>query len=213
MQFLRRAHLPRFLGRTGARSLLTCISLTVCRFLSNTHLPVGSFPSVLQNRRQNVFTLLKHVLLFISHFRYKKAIFISPAARLECGSEEDALEHCAAAGRRFCFGWCKRSMSWHLFLSDSKANFSGLLSGPVLLGMHPKANPVEMFRSGGRSKLAKTGRRGECLCLFFRNFCALTKFFQFILPLGGCRVVWGLHWADQKSSLSYFCYHPDPSPG
>lgn len=87
--------------------------------------------------------------------------------------------------------------------SVSKANFPGLLSSPVLLGMHPKPNPAEMFRSGGRSKLAKTGRRGECLCLFFRNLYALTKFLQFILPLGGCWVVWDLHWLDRPEKQPF----------
>lgn len=162
MQFFRAAHLPSLLGRAGAQSMLMCVTLTLCRFLSTVHLPTG----ILQNRRQSASTLLKHVLLFISHFRYKKAIFISPAARLECGSKEDALEHCAAAGRRFCFGWCKRSMSWHLFFSDPKANFPGLLSSPVLLGMHPKPNPVANFRTGGRSKLAKTKERWMLVSLF-----------------------------------------------
>lgn len=160
-----------------------------------------------------MFTLLKYVLLFISYFRYKKAIFISPAARLEHGSAEDALEHRAAAGRRFCSGWCKRSMSWHLLFSDSKANFPGLLSSLVLLGVHPKPTPAQMLRSEGTSKLAKVRRRGEHLCIFFRNLCALTKFLQFTSPLGGCRVVWDLHWLEhQKTSLSYFCYHPNAGP-
>lgn len=95
MQFFRGAHLPPLLGRAGAQSMLTCVTLTLCRFLRNICLLVFY---------RTGDAVLKHVLLFISHFRIEKAIFTTPTARMECGSKEDALEHCAAAGRRFCFG-------------------------------------------------------------------------------------------------------------
>lgn len=132
-----------------------------------------------------MFTLLKHVLLFILTSDIKKPFLSAPLLDWNMVQRKMPWSIVLLLGGGFALADASAVCPF----SDSKANFPGLLSSLVLLGMHPKPNPAEMLRSEGRSKLAKVRRRGECLCIFFRNLCVLTKFLQFILPLGGCRVV------------------------